>query len=212
MKKIFTLVLLMASCISYAFAQEMVPEGLQKVINDYFKNSTNARDLLFVKNTVQAKFSDIYAGEPVKVFLLDINKLEQLSDTATVEQFIKSINKWDIPVCAHGKCIYTITARCKNNNWYISSVSSGEKTWNRMREVWPENEGTHIIKIDAYPYEFLHFPQKGKYNLTELADTADFKVLDDSRKTIARLKQMKKQADEWSREHPEIENGGNNAK
>lgn len=226
MKKIFTMLILTVCCIGFGNAQQKVPEGLQREISNYFKDSTVAQGFDYAQRTFQIKFSDIYAGVPIEIFTINMEKLANLNDTEAVGAFIIPTGRWNIPIYANGHCIYFVIAYPSGNSWYIggSTCCESKDGWDKVRATWPENKGVNPVQVELGPLKMLHFPQKDKHNLTLLNGfeddttfvTKDFKVLKDSKKLIAHLKERKVKADKWLKDHPEglglPENGGYNGK
>jgi hypothetical protein len=223
MRKIFTMLILTVFCVGFGNAQK-VPEGLQKEISNYFKDSTVAQGFDYAQRTFQIKFSDIYAGVPIEIFTINMEKLANLNDTEAVDAFIMPVGRWDIPIYAKKHCIYFIMAYPRGDSWYIggSTCCESKDGWDKVRAAWPENKGVNPVKVELGPLQMMYFPQKNNHNLILMNGfdtsfiTKDFKVLKDSKILISHLKERKVQADKWFKDHPEDlglpENGGYNGK
>jgi hypothetical protein len=219
------MLILTVCCVGFGHAQQKVPEGLKKLMEDYVKDSTEAYGFTEFQRDLHINFSDIYLGVPIEIYNLNNEKLENLNDTMAVEEFIQPSGKWDMPIYAKKHCVYNVTVGCKANSWIFISAEccARAKSWNMVRAAWPEKLEIQPIEIEYGIFKLLHFPQKDKHNLTFLPfyesdstlATKDCKVLNDSRKIFAALKKIKHENEEWNRQHPEIlgsENGGKDGK
>jgi hypothetical protein len=202
MKNKLALLIITVCCFSFGYSQKEVPIVLQKVIDAYFTDSTNASGFDYAERTMNINFKDIYAGVPIEVYGLDMNKLFTLSDSEPVDAFITPTGRWNIPIYARGHCIYWIIAYPKgDSSWYIggSKCCESPEGWDKVRTSWPEKNGIHPIKVVVDSYEMLYFPQRGNHNLTlisgfssdSLFTTDDYNVLKDSKKLLSHLKERR---------------------
>lgn len=212
MKIIITTLTLMVCCIGFGNAQQKIPAGLQKIIDDYVKDSTAALGFDYAQRTLEIKFNDIRLGIPIEVYALDREKLENLSDTVSVGAFIIP-SHWEIPIYVKDRCIYTITVKYRGQKWILTGSESGgsSEVWENLRSAWPEDKGDYFIIIVWGGSRMLHFPQKSGHNLTFIPGydndspfvTNDLTVLGDSRKVLSHLKESLKERKKWLRDHPE---------
>jgi hypothetical protein len=172
------------------------------------------------------KFQDVRLGIPVHIYYLDNDKLRDFPESTSVKTFINPLNNWEIPVYTEGICACFLTAYLADGQvWKFSEVFIGGMVtaWNKVRKIWPENEGVIPVIINWGNCRMMHFPQKNSHNLTFLpgivlsnADSADNDVaaLGDSRSILPKLNKERINYEKKRAKHcldcQDQNNGGNN--
>ncbi|MBN1308444.1 MAG: hypothetical protein JXA18_11035 [Chitinispirillaceae bacterium] len=192
MKKVIFIGVLLAGAV---YAQE-IPEGVQRIMNDYKKDTIGILSF----NTAQKTFkfdssitiSDIEIGVPYEEYILVKESLLKLPDTVPVQSVIAPCGVWQIPIRAKGKYIYFVRVSNSGGTWKFAGMGEPLADWQKIREAWPESSGNNPIFISKGRRCFLHFPNQGGHNLFYLSysypddslaliTSREFGKLDDSR-------------------------------
>jgi|WetSurMetagenome_2_1015567.scaffolds.fasta_scaffold351628_2 hypothetical protein len=222
MYKIILLIITAYSLAFPAFKTEM-PVCVQKIVDNYVKDSTGEDGFIkvkqifsFVDNSI--KSNEIEADIPIKEYMFDYNKLDTCADSTPVEELIKPTGRWIFPVKAHGRFIYEVNIRITKEGCHTAGCSSlnNDLFWGDLRIKYPSSQDINPVLVIDGESKYLHFPKKGSHNLyfldpknfSESSASHNISTLNDGRKLIASIQKAyrdkKSFRDEIEIKHPGI--------
>lgn len=144
-----------------------IPDGMKKIMEQLQTDPkaefgfNYAKGQRFIGSDVQ--FEDWFVGLPIEFYKLNGEALEKADSNNEIMELIVSTNTWRIPIRINGHYIYHVMVVDENNKY--RSFGCGEevigfKTWDKVREKYPEEAGVRPIVIALREGDFIHFPNK----------------------------------------------------
>ena len=170
MTKMIFICLLMSGVV---IGQPEVPVEVHAVIQRYLQDSTAPMSYGTLGTAggydPSVSFSDLRAGIPVKMYVLDSSSINKADENDSINSIIKSLDIWFVPILGRGKYLYFLQISKSIGFWRVGGVGpywARNITWNKTRKIWSESSGINPILISA-PYDdmFLNFPKKGARHL-----------------------------------------------
>jgi hypothetical protein len=152
-----------------AVLAEQVPVEVQQVINDIMSGKGN-----YFTPPNYIKLSAITAGEPIHCSWFVGDSLIKLGEGAPVSSVIKPLDLWAVPLLNKDvtKVLMIIAKPPRDPKWQVLGYGHGSvgRSWEKIRQIWPESAGYHPVLIFAPsdPRGFFYIPEKGDKNLTPL--------------------------------------------
>jgi hypothetical protein len=162
---------------------EKMPTEVQRIVTEVLKggymlrgfNEREGKRKVQMGFTISARLSDIRAGEPMKVYVLDCGRTKALTIDEHVADCIAPWDFWRVPLMQNGKvvCFFDIIPDGKGG-WTpgVFGYVPLAREWQKVIDAWPKEAGYHLIMIDTrtcgYMDVLFHVPEKDKNNLTRL--------------------------------------------
>jgi hypothetical protein len=112
-------------------------------------------------------------GKPFKIYSFSPMDSANLTKK-TIRSMLIENDVWHFPVLCKNKYIGDLTvAKSPEGKWGESGLSSGLKTFHKVREQWPETKGFHPVLINMWPAIGYYFwiPEVDDYNISPLENS-----------------------------------------
>jgi hypothetical protein len=170
MKKIITILILTACCVGLGHAQQKVPVGLYKAMNDYLKEGNSLkRSLGYEGLDTTIQVTEIEIGIPIENFIFKEVVRKGHYDSINIEDPVMSLVEpsgfWEFYIKARGEYLCAVQFYNKHGNWEWASTG-GVDDWPKVRSAYPEYSGINPIIIKTGRGQYIHFPAINEHNLT----------------------------------------------